>query len=100
MVQYRRMKLILAQIMLVVLLSIPHRALAAEVLGIHILSPDELEFATELYEIEGKGDTWNYVTVPITLDDLEKREMWQRFFNLSRSKKVRPIVRLATKFEA
>jgi len=93
------MKIILAQILILVLLSIPPQVFASEVLGIHILNPDELESALDLFDADSNTSDWNYVTVPLTLDDIHKKEMWQRFFDLSREKKIRPIVRLATKFE-
>ncbi len=86
--------------------------------GIHILNVHELDAANGMLretllptnhdsleeskknESSAKADeTWQYVTVPFTLDDLEKTSEWQQFFDQSKEKKIIPIVRLMTKFE-
>lgn len=72
---------------------------AAEVLGIHILNTSELEKAGTLLKTEENKDNWDYVTIPFTLNDLNKREEWQRFFYDARQKKMQPIVRLITRAE-
>lgn len=68
------------------------------VIGVHILSIGELSAAKELISVE-HADTWQYVTVPFTLADLEKKTEWQTFFTTAKEQKIIPLVRLATKFE-
>lgn len=68
-----------------------------EVLGIHILSPGELDRAHEL--LENGDDKDKFVTVPLTLADLEKPKDWQHFFDECHRLKVRPLIRLTTRFE-
>lgn len=66
--------------------------------GIHILSPADLDSANQLLTVEG-SDQWRYVTIPFTLDDVDNTTEWQHFFNQAREKKIIPLVRLATRFE-
>lgn len=80
-------------------LSWPLRAQASEVLGIHILSPQELTQAKELLETSNNGEQWKYVTVPFTLADADRVEEWQQFFDQCQKDKFIPIVRLATTAE-
>lgn len=68
-----------------------------EVLGIHILSPGELDRANEL--LEHGDDKDKFVTVPLTLGDLEKPKDWQQFLDTCHRLKVRPIIRLTTRFQ-
>lgn len=68
------------------------------VYGIHLLHLSELDAATTLLR-PVESDTWSYVTIPLTLEDLKKESEWQDFFRKAREKKVIPIVRLMTKFE-
>lgn len=68
------------------------------VYGIHLLHLSELDAATTLlHPVE--NDTWAYVTIPLTLDDLNKESEWQDFFRKAKERKIIPIVRLMTKFE-
>ncbi len=76
----------------------PARATTGSVLGIHILHPEELRDATQLISTTD-SEAWHYVTIPVTLDDLDQKETWQRFFDEARTSKVIPVVRLATRFE-
>jgi hypothetical protein len=73
---------------------------AAEVskMGIHILGTHELTEAKELIAQENT-DQWHFITVPLTLDDLERREQWEQFFREAKKQKVIPLVRLATRVE-
>ncbi len=80
------------------LLAVSQAKAQGNVLGIHILHPYELEDAKELLGNES-GDNWDYVTIPLTLDDLDQAGEWQRFFDQARDKKIIPLVRLATKSE-
>ncbi len=68
-----------------------------EILGIHILSPGEVGKADAL--LENGDDKDKFVTVPITLNDVGKKSDWQHFFDECHRLKLRPILRLTTKFE-
>jgi hypothetical protein len=69
------------------------------VLGIHILHPSEAEKALELIQPDQAKDTWYYVTIPLTLQDMNRKDEWQSFFRLAKEKKIIPIIRLSTKYE-
>jgi len=69
-----------------------------EVLGIHILSPGEINNAGDLLN-KAESDSWHYVTIPFSVADLEKKAEWQDFMAEAKNKKIIPIVRLVTKFE-
>lgn len=87
-------------------------------IGMHILSVHELDTTNILLEkmhlpanldslseseqnekTQKAQETWQYVTVPFTLKDLENLHEWQTFFDRSKDKKIIPIVRLVTRFE-
>jgi len=68
-------------------------------LGIHILSTGELEIANDLFSVTDNNDTWHYVTVPLTINDLQKEHEWLEFFQQAQEQKIIPIVRLASRFE-
>lgn len=68
-----------------------------EVLGIHILSPGELDRANQL--LEHGDDKDKFVTVPITLADLSKPKDWQHFLDECHRLKIRPLLRFTTVFE-
>lgn len=75
----------------------PSQVLAkGEVLGIHILAPGEISRANEL--LEHGDDKDKFVTVPLTLKDLEKKGDWQHFLDECHRLKIRPILRLTTSF--
>lgn len=74
------------------------RAEEVSKVGIHILSPADIDSANQLLTVEG-SDQWRYVTIPFTLDDVDKTDEWQGFFNQAREKKIIPLVRLATRFD-
>jgi hypothetical protein len=76
----------------------PARAVEGQVLGIHILNLDELDQAIELIQPQNP-DTWQYVTIPLTLNDMERKEEWQAFFTKAKQKKIIPLVRLTSRFE-
>lgn len=71
----------------------------AEVLGIHILSPHDHQYATKLLKTESNQGQWHYVTIPLSLNDLEKKDDWVQFFEKCKKDKLIPIVRLASKYE-
>lgn len=79
--------------------SQPVQAAEGEVLGIHILSTAELPAASTLLKNPDKPESWHYVTIPVTLNDLQKQQEWQNFFNQARQQQIIPLVRLATKVE-
>jgi len=79
-------------------LASPVLAREDSVFGIHLMNPGELEKATELLN-PSPNDQWNYVTVPMTLEDLKKPDEWKEFFAKSKEKKIIPIVRLMTRFD-
>ncbi len=68
-----------------------------EILGIHILGPGELPQANAL--LDHGDDKDKFVTVPFTLGDLEKKAEWQKFFDECHRLKIRPLLRLVTRFE-
>jgi len=70
-------------------LSLPNNKL-----GVHILHPDEVGLAASFINNKNKA-SWGYVTVPITLADLDQGK-WTKFMNESASQKLIPILRLAT----
>lgn len=72
---------------------------AQDVLGIHLLSPHDLEDAKKLLAVGENQDKWKYITVPLTFNDLDDVTLWQRFFADAKSYKMIPIVRLATRVE-
>lgn len=66
-----------------------------QVLGIHILNINEIKQFRQIYT----DDEWRYVTIPLTLADLDKKDDWQSFFDQAYSEKVIPIVRLSTVYD-
>lgn len=78
--------------------GIAHASEPTSVIGVHILSTGELGEAKELIAVDHE-DTWQYVTIPFTLADVEKKDEWQTFFDSAKQHKVIPLVRLATRFE-
>ena len=69
-------------------------------LGIHIMQPQELQAAVGLIKPNNLLDnSWHFVTIPLTLDELDKKDQWQEFFNQAKKHKVVPLVRLATRFK-
>ncbi len=63
-------------------------------IGVHVLSPDELESAAKLINNNRQG-AWGYVTVPIQATDRD-REKWTRFMQKTTELQVIPIIRVAT----
>lgn len=76
----------------------PVSARENSVFGIHLMNTGELDKASELLN-PSPNEEWNYVTVPITLDDLKKPDDWKHFFAQAKEKKIIPIVRLMTRFD-
>lgn len=71
-----------------------------KVLGVHILHPYELADAEELLRPTTESENNPvFVTIPVTLNDLQNKDEWQSFFNTAKEKNITPIVRLTTRFE-
>ncbi len=77
-------------------------AAEGQVLGAHILTPHDLTNAQKLVKVSKAKDkdAWHYLTIPLTLADLEQLELWQDFFKQAKKNKFIPIVRLATKVKS
>lgn len=75
-------------------------AFEASKLGVHILSIDEAVQAKQVVSLQDSTEIWNYITIPLTLSDLENAQDWQNFFDVCRDQKLIPIVRLTTKFNS
>ncbi|PIR58908.1 MAG: hypothetical protein COU69_02960 [Candidatus Pacebacteria bacterium CG10_big_fil_rev_8_21_14_0_10_56_10] len=107
----------LAAVLLLLSLAGPAQAVEGQVLGVHILHPEELELAKELvapssqtspvlaadnddnnHNATTSSPDWHYVTIPLPLSELEHPDKWQAFFNQAKELKVIPVVRLATEF--
>jgi hypothetical protein len=100
MIGMKRFFTLISSLLLMLLLASPTQVQAqGQVLGIHILHPYELSDAKQLVADPDKSDQWHYVTIPLSLDDLEKEAEWQQFFKAAKTKKVVPIVRLVSRFE-
>ncbi len=63
-------------------------------LGVHILSPDEIESAAKFVNHDRAG-AWGYVTVPIQATDRD-RPKWLHFMTKAKELQVIPIIRVAT----
>lgn len=68
-----------------------------EILGIHVLSPQEASQAAVLLQTPDHSE--HYITVPLTLSDLSQTALWQHFFDVTSTQHLIPIIRLATSFE-
>lgn len=88
---------ILSALLLILLSPLP--ASAMEGFGVHILRPEEISQAKQFLKEENNSDARHYVTIPLTLDDLQKPHLWQDFFETAKQEKIIPIIRLATSFK-
>ncbi len=70
-------------------LSLPNNRI-----GVHILSPDEIEPAAKLINHDRKG-AWGYVTVPIQTTD-RNRAKWTAFMKKCTELQIIPLIRVAT----
>ena len=81
----------------------PAHAQEGAVLGIDILNPAEAQAANALLKPanspENSADDWHFVTIPLSLNDLSKKDEWQQFFDYAKVNHMIPVVRLATRFE-
>lgn len=88
---------ILSALLLILLSPTPTSAMTG--FGVHILRPEEISQAKAFLREENNPDVWHYVTIPLTLDDLNHSQEWQTFFTTAKQDKIIPIIRLATRFE-
>lgn len=77
----------------------PAAAVTSERMGIHVLNTGELSKVSQLFTVPAPSETWRYITIPFTLEDIRRLDEWQRFFKAAREQRIIPIVRIATKFE-
>ncbi len=75
--------------------QIQAQTLNSQILGMHLLHPDEINQFRQIY----KDDAWRFVTIPLTLNDIGKYQEWQKFFDQAYQLKVIPIIRLSTRFD-
>ena len=68
-------------------------AVANNKIGIHVLSGSEIDSAAKL--VNSNGGDWGYVLIPIQAGDKDIAK-WQLFMNECKSKRVIPLIRLAT----
>ncbi|HOC07769.1 MAG TPA: hypothetical protein PK302_01840 [Candidatus Woesebacteria bacterium] len=69
---------------------------AGEVMGMHILHPEEITQVRRIYDDE----VWRYVTIPLTLADTQDWGRWQNFFYQAYQQQLIPIIRLATRYDS
>ncbi len=79
------------------LLANPVAAVQDKIMGVHILGPSDLDYATQLLKLDQESNQWHFLTVPLTLDDMNRHDYWQDFFRKLKKYKFIPIVRLATR---
>ncbi len=85
--------------LLLIFFCLPFAIQAQEVLGVHILHPAEISDAAKLIKNEFNTDSWSYVTLPLSLNDLDKHHEWQTAFNYAKEKKINPLIRFVTRFD-
>ncbi len=91
--------LAVSSLVLVCFLSISPQVQAQDVLGMHIMNIHELNLVQTFFSQLPEADRDRYLTVPLTLADLEKKDDWQAFFDQADEYDLIPIVRLATVVE-
>ncbi len=74
-------------------------AIQDTIMGVHILSPGDLEYANQVFDQEDLERDWHLLTVPLTLNDVNQLELWQDFFLKAKKYKFIPMVRLSTRVE-
>ena len=87
-------------LILLLLLGSARQTFAGQVLGVHILHPAEMEDAAALIKNEYNQESWSYVTIPLSLTDLDKKTEWQKAFDQAKTSKIKPIVRLVSRYDA
>ncbi len=74
----------------------PH---AGQVMGVHILNIHEFDQVTDFANDVLERQAERFVTVPLTLEDLDNKDAWQQFFDRLQDERMTPIVRLATRYD-
>ncbi|MEX0896101.1 MAG: glycosyl hydrolase [Patescibacteria group bacterium] len=69
------------------------------VMGMHLMNVGELEEVKPLISHGSDEETWQYVTIPFILSDVEKADEWQEFFDDARELQIIPLVRLASRYD-
>lgn len=72
---------------------------SAASLGAHVLAPGEIALVSEFFR-ESRENSPLYVTIPFTLDDIDRLSDWKSAFTQAKEQNVIPLVRLATRFNA
>ncbi len=98
-------KIILLSLSLTLLCLVFHnlavlvQAMEGKIMGVHILSPGDLDNARRLFTDEEIKDDWHFLTIPLALKDLDDLPLWQEFFKDCQQFQFIPLVRLATRAE-
>jgi hypothetical protein len=93
----KKLGVLLAIILLCLAFVSPAQAISGKIMGVHILSPVDLDYAIQLLKQDQESNEWHFLTIPLTLDDMNRLEYWQDFFKKLKQYKFIPIVRLATR---
>lgn len=86
--------------LLLLILFCPTKSVTAAALGIHVLHPSEIADSLPLLQPMPTPSTWTYVTLPLSLADLDKKDQWQAAFSLAKKQQIIPLVRLTTRFDS
>ena len=81
------------------ILTLTASTVQASEFGMHILHPQEISQAKTFLTDETNQANWHYITIPLTLDDLDRTAQWQEFFRIARKEQLIPLIRLATRFD-
>lgn len=74
---------------------------AANKMGMHVLHPQEFSTVAKMYgELRSEETDPIYITIPFTLDDVDRLDQWQEAFSVARKENLVPIVRLSTRMDA
>lgn len=76
---------------------LPTQAQLDDKKGIHLLHTEELNKAHQLLNITPDNHQ-SYVTIPLSLADLENKDNWADFFKQAKQNNIIPIVRLVSEF--
>ncbi len=90
-------RVIILLFLLFSLIVSPSFAQTGQVLGIHVLHTYEIDQAADLVRVD--DESWSYITIPFSFEDIEKKDQWQTFFDKCKEYKIIPLVRLVTKPE-
>lgn len=68
-------------------------------IGIHVLAPSELAKAKQLVDVSQTEGQWQYVTIPLSIEDLHQATEWHEFFAQAKAHRLVPIIRLVTEMQ-